>query len=232
MARGEGPRAQSRRAIRVVGLRGGALLQDRRRTGDLPPARPSRAPLPLSARLPHGARVQPRAARRRVRARRRAERPRGVLHPADGPPRLRRGGHESGGQSGPGRDPGLAVGHLPGTGCAREGRGRVRLELAARRAEHLSDRRQGRRELQQRAADQARGDGERIRGGNRVRHWGPRERGKRPERLPRPQEHPDHADGGRIAPLRHHARHNSRAGRRDGHSRSRAADSARDAVHG
>ena len=142
------------------------------------------------------------------------ERPQGLLHPAARLPRLlaRRGG--------PARhadrrdDRRLPVGQVPGRGRAHQGRRGQDRHLGAHGAEHAAGDGQGRRQLPELAAAQARGRRGRLRRGHRARRAGLRERGLGREPVRRLQGRDPHAAGQLQHPLGHHARQRACAWRR------------------
>ena len=114
----------------------------------------------------------------------------------------------------------------------RERRRRARQLVEPHGAEHVPGRGQGDGQLRQLDADQDGGDARRLRRGHRARREGLRQRGLRPEPVPRAQQRHLHAAGPLVDSRRHHARldHHDRA--RTRLRRARGGDAARDALPG
>ena len=162
-------RAGPRRAIRVGGVRGRALLFDAEGAGGVPPAGALQAHVQLLQDLPDGREVH---AGRTGRGNARTgapERTRRVLHPADGPSRVRRRGHGAVRQPGRSVPALLAVGRLSGRRRARTGGRCLRRELAPSGAEYHPGDREDCGQLPQRTAHQDGGARQRLCRGDRAR---------------------------------------------------------------
>ena len=110
-----------------------------------------------------------------------------------------------------GRD--LEDGPVPGRRRARTGHRRLRVELAALRAEHDSRRRQGRRQLPVRPAGRARGAPPGLRRRHRAGLHRPAQRRRGREPVPGVRRRAAHHAGQRRAAQRHHPQHDHHAWR-------------------
>ena len=119
--------------------------------------------------LSHGRRLLRRRPAQRLLRARRQERTRRLLHPPDGPPRLRRVEHGAVREPRPRLPAVLALGRVPRRRRPGERRRCLRLVVATRRAEHDARHREDRRQLPEQSAHQDGSARERLPGSDRAR---------------------------------------------------------------
>ena len=140
-----------------------------RGTGDLPPRRPHRPPVPLGRHVPDGHPVHARGAARRDARDDRPQRPEVLLHPPARLPRRRPDGPVPARLPGRRRDRGLGVGRLPRRRGQAARRARQGLLLPPHLLRRRDPRRQGDGPVRELRAGQDRGLQGRLRGGDPAR---------------------------------------------------------------